>query len=225
VHGDVNDIVAGLDSNARRTLDIPTVRAPWGDAKFVESAGVGAFAAMLRDAEREEANGVASSRPNPEDRGAQLRRVLAHTRPHHWYVDADGDDLSGDYVLAMLLNTGYVGPRLALAPDADAGDGQLDLLLVREADRQALGMYLDALAGSDAPTLPVPTRRVTRVRLGWQAAHGHVDDHLWPEPAGPGKVDRTAGGIVEIDAAGSSLRILVPRITGVADTTPRKSPP
>jgi diacylglycerol kinase family enzyme len=225
VHGDVNDIVAGLDSNARRTLDIPTVRAPWGDAKFVESAGVGAFAAMLRDAEREEANGVASSRPNPEDRGARLRRVLAHTRPHHWYVDADGDDLSGDYVLAMLLNTGYVGPRLALAPDADAGDGQLDLLLVREADRQALGMYLDALAGSDEPTLPVPTRRVTRVRLGWQAAHGHVDDHLWPEPAGPGKVDRTAGGIVEIDAAGSSLRILVPRITGVADTTPRKSPP
>jgi len=142
--------------------------------------------------------------------------VLARTRPRHWYVDADGDDLSGDYVLAMLLNTGYVGPRLALAPDADAGDGQLDLLLVRDTDRQALGMYLDALAGPDEPTLPIPTRRVTRARLGWRADHGHVDDHLWPDPAGPGDVDRTAGGIVEIDAAGSSIRILVPRITGAA---------
>ena len=216
VHGDVNDIVAGLDSDARRTLDIPTARAPWGDAKFVESAGVGAFAAMLLDAEREEANGVASSRPNPRARGQRLRRVLARTRPRHWYVDADGDDLSGDYLLVMLLNTGYVGPRLALAPEADAGDGQLDLLLVREADRQALGAYLEALAGDDESTLSIPTRRVTRARLGWQAAHGHVDDHLWPDPAGPADVDRTAAGIAEIDAAGSSVRILVPRIAGAA---------
>jgi len=225
VHGDVNDIVAGLDSDARRTLDIPTARAPWGNAKFVESAGVGAFAAMLRDAEREEANGVATGRPNPGHRGARLRRVLAHTRPRHWYVNADGDDLSDDYLLVMLLNTSYVGPRLALAPEADAGDGQLDLLLVREADRQALGAYLDAFAGDDEPTLSIPTRRVTRVRLGWQAAHGHIDDHLWPEPVGPGDVDRAAGGIAEIDAAGSSVRILVPRITEAADTTPRDSPP
>jgi len=142
--------------------------------------------------------------------------VLARTRHRHWYVDADGDDLSGDYLLVMLLNTGYVGPRLALAPEADAGDGQLDLLLVRESDRQALGAYLEALAGDDEPTLSIPTRRVTRARLGWEAAHGHVDDHLWPDPAGPADVDRTAAGIAEIDAAGSSVRILVPRIAGAA---------
>jgi diacylglycerol kinase (ATP) len=141
---------------------------------------------------------------------------LARTRPRHWYVDADGDDLSGDYLLAMLLNTGYVGPRLALAPDADAGDGQLDLLLVPEADRQALGAYLDALAGDDEPKLAIPTRRVAHARLGWRATDGHIDDHLWPEPAGTGDVDRTAAGIAEIDAAGSSVTILVPRITGAA---------
>jgi len=203
VHGHVDDIVAGLKSDVRKTLDIPTVRAPWGDAKFVESAGVGAFATMLRDAELDDAIGLDSR--NPNDRGARLRRMVERTHPRRCHVDADGDDLSGEYLLVMVLNTAYVGPKLALAPEADPGDGRLDLLLVREADRHALGSYLTALSGGDEPALAIPNRRVDRVGLGWRAADGHVDDHRWPD-ATPNQPSATRAGIVEIDAAGPSIR-------------------
>lgn len=221
VHGDVNDIIAGLESDARRALDVANARAPWGSVKFVESAGVGAFAAMLRDAALDEAIGVQSGAPNPNGRGARLRRAVARTRPRHWSIDADGEDLSGDYLVAMVLNTAYAGPNLALAPEADAGDGQLDLLLVREEDRKALGDYLERLSGNVEPRLAIPSRRVTRVRLGWRVPDGHIDDHLWPEAAKPdnGGVP-AAGGVVEIDAGGSSIRILVPRLNAVGATPP-----
>jgi len=209
VRGTADEIIAGLESGATRRLDIATVRAPWGTARFVESAGVGAFGAMLRDAEREGASQQPAA-PAPNGRGARLRRVLQRARPRHWRIDADGDELSGMYLLALALNIAYVGPGLALAPDADAGDGQLDLLLVGEDDRDALGSYLAAISAGDEPTLAIPTRRVTKLRIEWSAASGHVDDHPWPERSGDGESLPIGDTRPEIDASGSSIQVLVP---------------
>jgi diacylglycerol kinase family enzyme len=213
VSGTADEIIAGLESGATRRLDIATVRAPWGTARFVESAGVGAFGAMLRDAEREDA-GQQPAPSVPNGRGARLRRVLERARPRHRRIDADGEDLSGTYLLVLALNIAYVGPGLALAPDADAGDGQLDLLLVDEHHRDALGSYLAAISVGDEPTLAIPTRRFTRLRIEWSAASGHVDDHLWPERSADAESPSTGDPRPEIDAIGASIPVLVPRHNG-----------
>ena len=213
VHGTADDVIAGLESGATRRLDIATVRAPWGTARFVESAGVGAFGAMLRDAERED-TGQQPASPTPNGRGSRLRRVLDRARPRHRHIDADGDDLSGTYLLVLALNIAYVGPGLALAPAADAGDGQLDLLLVGEGERDALGSYLAAISAGEEPTLAIPTRRVTRVRMEWSAASGHVDDHLWPERPGDTESLSTAETRPEIHAGGTAIQVLVPTAQG-----------
>jgi hypothetical protein len=164
---------------------------------------------MLRDAEREGA-GLQPASPTPNARGSRLRRVLDRARPRHRQIDADGEDLSGTYLLVLALNIAYVGPGLALAPAADAGDGQLDLLLVGEANRDALGSYLAAISAGEEPTLAIPTRRVTRLRLEWSAASGHVDDHLWPERSGDSESLSTADTRPEIDASESSIQVLIP---------------
>ena len=209
VHGSVDEVVSGLHSQTRRSLDVATARAAWGTVRFVESAGVGLFAAMLRDAEREQRQDDGSSgSPKKRARGARLRRVMDRARARHWRIDADGKDMSGLYLFAATLNIAYVGPGLGLAPSADAGDGRLDLLLVREEDRQALGEYLDALGHDEEATLTIPTRRVNRVTLEWSAVHGHVDDHLWPEPGAPADPGST-GGMTEIDI-GSSVPVVMP---------------
>jgi len=211
VHGTVDEIVSGLDSEARRMLDVATAKAPWGTVRFVESAGVGLFAAMLRDAERDEDVPAAAPGAERPDRGARFRRVLSRARPRHWRIDADGEDLSGTYLLAAAMNIAYVGPGLALAPAADAGDGYLDLLLVGEEDRETLGSYLSGFTHGEEGSLTIPTRRVKRARLEWSAAQGHVDDHLWPEPPVDRGSSTSTDNMAEIEAAGPPLPVLVPR--------------
>ena len=209
VHGTVDEVIAGLESGATRRLDIATVRAPWGTARFVESAGVGVFGAMLRDAEREDA-GQQPPAPAPNGRGARLQRALERARPRHRHIDADGEDLSGTYLLVLVLNIPYVGPGLALAPTADAGDGRLDLLLVGEESRDALGSYLAAISAGEEPTLGIPTRRVTRVRMEWSAASGHVDDHPWPDRRADAELLSTADARPEIQTTGTTIQVIVP---------------
>lgn len=210
VTGRVDEIVRGLGTGRERTLDIATVRADWGQTRFVESAGVGIFAAMLRDAERDERDGTADDAPASPHRGARLQRMLDRARPRHWRVEADGEDLSASYLLVAALNIPYVGPGLALAPAADAGDGALDLLLVTEDDRQALGDYLAAFAHAEEPTIGIPTRRVRHARLEWSAAHGYVDDRLWPNAERSANRTAHPGAMADITAAAHSLPVLVP---------------
>lgn len=201
VPDDEAEMVRALSRSRVQQFDVGIVRAPWGDARFVESAGVGLFSGTLRDALQDERAGVAPGK-NPLKRGVRLGRVLERTRATHRTVIADGEDLSGEYLMATVLNVCCIGPALELAPDANHGDGLFDLLLVGESDRPALGDYIAGIARGSERALAIPTRRVARARLGWTDVDGHIDDRLWPETV--------ARGVVEIGMADRPLSVLVP---------------
>ncbi len=203
---DPEALAAGLSTAERRRFDVGLVRAPWGNSRFVESAGVGLFAAMLRDALNDENAGV-THEPNERNRGLRMARVMSKSTARYCEVVADGEDLSGSYLIAMALNVAWIGPALALAPGAHVGDGQLDLLLVRDDDRDALGAYLDSISKGEEQTLAIATRRVTHVRLGWNASDGHIDDRLWPHADSAADAEAS----VEICLAPAPIEVLVPR--------------
>ena len=55
-------------------------------------------------------------------------------------------------------NIPFAGPNVPVAPDADPGDGLLDVVLIGEAQRKALLAYFDArmhARSAEAPKLPV----------------------------------------------------------------------
>jgi diacylglycerol kinase family enzyme len=196
----------GDGSVRRRRLDVGAARGPWGVARFVEAAGLGLVAALLRGAEYDFAHErlatgqTTRDTQNVEHGASLLRRAMEQMRARPRRVEADGDDLSDDYLLVAALNVGRIGPRVELAANADPGDGVLDLVLIREDDRHALGSYLDALADGERPDLHVPVRRVRRLEVGWPSEGGHLDDELWPRNADGKGQDENA---VSIEVVGS----------------------
>jgi diacylglycerol kinase family enzyme len=191
--------VAALRRGATRRLDVAAVDTAWGRARFVESAGLGLFASVLRDAERDEARSRedAGARDLVADPGRRMRRVLEREPAAFRRVSADGADLSGEYFLVAVFNTPFIGPRLALAPLADPGDGHLDLLLLRDTDRERVARFLDGAQDPAAP-FPVPTIRCRRVELQWDAAAGHLDDAPWPVPPARARASSTSPAVIAI---------------------------
>jgi hypothetical protein len=104
-------------------------------------------------------------------------------------IIADGEDLSGEYVMIELLNIPTIGPLLPLAPGAEPGDGEFDLLLVRPEDEEAFAEYVAAAGGdaagdsgnAGATEPPGLRRRVRELELSWPKSGGHVDDRAWPK--------------------------------------------
>jgi diacylglycerol kinase family enzyme len=220
VCGSPAEVIAGLPSAARRRLDVGTVRGPRGTTRFVEAVGVGLVGRMLLAAERGEGeHGGAPPRSRGEriERGLrELRRVLRDYRARDWRVTADGEDLSGRYLAVEAMSIRCIGPGLPLAPQADHGDGQLDLALLEESDRGVLDDYLASrIAGRVTPS-PFRARRVRQVRLGW-GQEGHVDDALWPagarkggEGGGTTHAAAPADQWVDVRLADTAVEVLVP---------------
>ena len=205
ISGTPEAIAARLADSARGRLDLGMAKSAGGERAFVESAGLGLFAEFLRVAggDEEADGGSNASRGRKLSQGLELlARLVPRVRGRRCRIKADGEDLSGRYVLALALNIGCVGPRLWLAPEAEAGDGKLELLLVGESRRRVLADYLGALARGETPVFPFPVKRVKLVRMGWGVGSGHLDDRLWPQG------EQARQGVVTLEVSGAPFEIL-----------------
>jgi len=197
------ETIDGLAAARVRTVDVGHMRTPGGTREFLESAGVGLVAELLRDAERR----VGPADTDAIDAGrARVLDVLDRAVPRWHTIDADGADLSGEYLMVEALTLPAVGPRLVLAPDARADDGLLHLVCVGAGERDALRAYVQALR-EGAPVTPLRARAVRVVRLSVRGAESHVDDERWP--AADESDDEPLHATIAA-ADGAPVRFLVP---------------
>jgi diacylglycerol kinase family enzyme len=206
---EVERLVRGWDDGEHRRLDLGEATAPWGRTLFVESIGGGIFGEVLSRAEGVEGAGVEVDGDEKVDLGVEmLREVIEGLPAREWRVEVDGDDLSGELLAVEAMNIGQMGPNLPLAPQADPGDGLLDVVLVRDEDRSNLVAYLSQRMRELDPELPGLRRtRGERVVLGPpEELQLHVDDRLWPA-----ETDAREDGTVVV-TCGPSLTVLVPRM-------------
>jgi len=205
------DVVAGLETPQRYDFDLGHLEAPWGEDYFLENFGLGFFA-----------HTVACYGPE-EERTAYtafwaVAEALADYQSHKLHLKFDGRDLSGDYIVVNLFNTPFLGPRLKLIPEADPGDGTLDLLCIGEGDRAALLRSLTGLLSEGLkPPLDVELRHGKRLEVEWDGFPVHVDaesrpqDMAWPEEQDRAKVTAAAeGGTLTVTPSPGALRLLLP---------------
>jgi diacylglycerol kinase family enzyme len=144
-----------------------------GEERFVESVGGGSFAEAIARGREDHGEG------DKIERGLRaLGQVLGEAKSLRWDVEADGDDLSGEYLAVEAMNVREVGPNVPLAPNADPRDGGLDIVLVRPENRAGLAAYVESRLDDAEAELPELDRvRARRVSVRAPAgANLHVDD-------------------------------------------------
>ena len=200
---DIPSLIGRLSSTRLTRLDVGRIVGDGHQANFVEAAGAGFMGAMLTEGRRP------SVRLRSAVRGmitfgrdhwvSTAERVAEHVRSEaarSYNIIADGKDLSGEYIAVEAMNIASIGPRIALAPDADSADGQFDLVLACPADREALASHIES-QGATSARPPLTVHRVRSVEMDWPSRDAHVDDELWLCPSR-----------VRIDVAGF-VRLLV----------------
>lgn len=182
--GNAEELIESWSSSprCRYPFDIGEAEAPWGKERFIEGVGAGLVGDLISREDDVAADAKLLGRPT--DRALHLlSELLREAKPRRWKVEADGQDLSGDYLALEVLNIRFVGPNLPLAPNAFPGDGLLDVVLVGKADREPLLAYLESrlhLASAPLPELrTVPTKRVEIVAP--KGVRWHLDDKNWPD--------------------------------------------
>lgn len=194
----------GLDlkwaGGTTRPLDVGRLTWPGGGSRrFVERVGLGALPATTSRIVR---SGKVAAGDKRERARQELIFTLRETHPAGIEISCDDDRLSGHFLLLEAMNIAFGSSALQLAPDADPGDGCLDLIAVTPDRREAVLDWLER--GAHGPP-PITTRRRCRaLELSWDRERLQVDDEL-PE---------LAASSCRVELEREQVRVLIPRRRG-----------
>ncbi|HVY25146.1 MAG TPA: diacylglycerol kinase family protein [Polyangiaceae bacterium] len=154
--------------------------------RFSEAVGFGVFAQTIALAKRQPLPGDVTETLK---RHRKLFKGIAKTlAPRRYDIHADGQDLSGEYLLVEVMNVRYLGPRLDLSPESNPGDGSLELLLVGAEQRDAL---VNVSKAGHTNGSPLAVKRVAHARITAEDALLHRDGQLLRQA--PGRRTFTVG--------------------------------
>lgn len=198
------ELVRAWPEARRVKLDVGVAKGPWGERYFVEGLGAGVFAELLANP----AGPKAKKTKRPVETALQrLKKVAERGKPLEIAARLDGEDISGRYLMLEAVNLPYVGPNLHLAHDTRPGDGQLEVVMVTEAERARLVHYLGHWQDNRERLAVLPSLSGRRLRMEWTGFELHVDDKLKPkEDAKP----KEMSGVVEARLDGDTVEFIVP---------------
>jgi diacylglycerol kinase (ATP) len=177
----IPELIAGLSHASRRSIDLGTIRGPWGHAHFLESVGAGLLSDTIADIDHGE-SGFVNELDDPDSRVTAAVQVFEKTvrtaTPVPYTLTLDGHNVADDYLLVEVMNVAAAGPNLQLARYANASDGLLDVVLIREDDRDLLLDELSHQTFDRGRPLTLPIRRARRVTVSCGCELFHVDDTL-----------------------------------------------
>lgn len=201
-----DELIAGWAHAERRRYRLGEITAPDRRELFVETVGGGLFAeSILRASQRESEN----ENEDKVELGLRLLRDLVDELPvQPWRVELDGIDHSGDFLAVEAMVVGNTGPKVPLAPAADPEDRLLDIVLIRDQDRDQLAAYLDdRLRRKRSRPLGLTVKRCTRVVLAPPTERSmRIDDTLWETAAWIEDGGHACAAIL-----GAPVEVLVPR--------------
>jgi diacylglycerol kinase (ATP) len=178
------EMIQALPTARQVPLDVGMATGPWGKRMFLEGAGLGLFPRMISTRAWHKKNGVpdAIDKCQGLDGGRHLLwHVLSKLRGHDFQLRLRGKTVSGTTLLLEVMNIPSIGPVLKIAPNADPGDGLLDVVLVRGEERPRLERYLRASVERQYKRPMLRVRRARKITLLSAATEFHFDDECWPD--------------------------------------------
>lgn len=201
ISGEPEELAKSWKKESIKGIDVGFIEGLSEPNFFIEGLGYGIFP-LLMETMKEKDDKLFLSLDTEINYSLQiLHEMILSYEAQELQLEIDGVDRSGKYLLAEIMNIKSVGPNLQLAPGADPGDGQFEVILVTEEQKaQFADSVMNKLKGVDDRFVPqsIPG---SSIRLQADNTHIHIDDELiW--------IDDPA--VIKIEVYEGLLKVFVP---------------
>lgn len=176
IDGEADEIIKSWTKGQLKKFDIGKVYGLEDDLFFLEGFGCGIFPRLMKAMSK-----VELPEDSSKDDRIKLARVMLHEivltyKPVACHIIADEVEYSGNYIMVEVMNAKSIGPNLELAPEADPGDGELDVVLIPESHQAKFeGFLLNRMNGQD-DDFAFSTIRAKKLEINWHGKDVHADD-------------------------------------------------
>lgn len=178
INGSTEEIIQSWNDAEIKKFDVGKIDHLEGITFFLESLGYGIFPYLIKKMEK--VSSEERSTPELEIRKALeiLHEIIFSYKPKDCKIKIDGVDHSGKYLLVEIMNTKLIGPNLFLSPHGDPGDGEFEIILIPEDDKEKLASYVaEKLEGNEA-VYTFRQYKAKNITISWEGTHLHVDDQV-----------------------------------------------
>ncbi|OQP57405.1 diacylglycerol/lipid kinase family protein [Niastella populi] len=143
---------------------------------FIESFGYGLFPYLMKEMKKTGKNKI-EDKEEKIKAAQQLMHDISHSyKPHYCELFIDGEDHSGEFLMAEIMNTRFIGPNLFLSPHGHPGDGTFEVVLIPGEDQKKFAAYVDSKINNSEVAYSFVTIKAEDVKIKWKGTHVHVDD-------------------------------------------------
>jgi diacylglycerol kinase (ATP) len=197
--GPIGLLPAGTANNIARTLGIKgspdKIIERWGDGNtqsfdigkveelgkgtfMLEALGFGVFPKLMKEM-RERKERSDDPEEELEEALKRLHDIVLDYKTRECSIVVDDKMYSGKFLMVEIMNIQSLGPNLNLAPDANPGDGEFEVILIPESQREELAKYIARRMkkGKDEPFF-YKALKAKKIKVAWKGHLVHIDDEL-----------------------------------------------
>lgn len=184
------DVIRSWKAGRIKKVDIGLVTNVPGMDFFLEGFGFGIFPYLMK--EMKDAGEVYTS-PEEELKAAlkKIHEILQTYEPRQCHLEVDGTDHSGKFFMVEVMNIKSIGPNVELAPMADPGDGEFEVVLIPEAHKEKFAEYILKKIDNSKEVYHFHTLKGKNIAIRWDGTRIHGDDEML-------KIERGTEVVVEM---------------------------
>jgi diacylglycerol kinase (ATP) len=179
IKGELVDIIRAWGVSQTTAIDVGEVFDISAEPVFfIESFGYGLFPYLMKEMHKQGKNDI-EEKDEKMKAALQLMHSISHSyKPHYCELIVDGEDHSGEFLMAEVMNTRFIGPNLFLSPHGHPGDGTFEVVLIPGDDQPKFAAYIDSKIQDAEVTYSFVTLKAEDVHIKWKGTHVHVDDKV-----------------------------------------------
>lgn len=178
VKGSTAQIINSWHHAHIKKFDVGRIRGLRNAKFFMESFGYGIFPFLIRKMKKVDKKVVETPEEEIQTALEVLHDAIFSYESKFCKLKIDGADYSGKFLLAEIMNTRLIGPNLHLSPLGDPGDGQFEIVLIPDSDKEKFAAYVaEKIKGTDEP-YTFQHLKARNIKITWKGTHVHVDDEI-----------------------------------------------
>ena len=171
-------LVKGWHNGRYQKIDVGKINRHDEGKFFIESAGFGIFPEFMEATKKVKLSEGHTPAENLRNALLAFQQIVSTCEAQTCRLMIDGKDYSDNYLLVEIMNIKDIGPNIRLSANSDPTDGILEVVLVKEPEREKLSEYIAHKINGVEHDCMLPIIKAQKIAMLWPRSIAHIDDTL-----------------------------------------------
>jgi len=178
ISGGEKSIIQSWHQQKLKKFDVGKIISGSYTGYFLESFGYGIFPILMQVMKKQDSQLMDSPEKKMNLALKLLQEIITTYSAPYCHLEIDGKDYSGNYLLMEIMNTKAIGPNLVLSPHGDPGDGQFEVVMIPEQQKEKFLLHVFEMFNRTEQHYKFDLIMGKNIKLKCTESLCHVDDEL-----------------------------------------------